>query len=661
MRTLTSIQSATLVTAEISFKLSTTDGGQTFSFSNEDIVSVTPLDWRIPFAGGLGKSANYTITLQTSIDWIVENLAQLPSGAAALNIQVNSDSFQPHNGRVRAISRDASRINQISLTVFDRFLNNDESFPPTLSDSYSELNPAVINENFGEPYYYGKQLRPYYLTPVDCNISTLLAPTTIDSSNGPVEVGSIYYQSTLKNGFDTTNKTVSLFSNYDWNFVDKTISGSANFEVGDFSSNDIRVWNYKGFATLNAYNVYAKNAGEPNSAGTIDVVSEGFTEGTVNYWVNLQTSDNTTGLLFDIDTTRNLSDIAGPSTIKWRGEYTNVTCTGSSFITFGTIQDFPDLGNLVIATSEFNVSSDAAWAGFWTSNGSYPIRSLLHNAGNSGLVDYKSSIMATVHMKPEAYENFSIYATQQNCTESIISDNPIHIQTHIFSENQIDFAQDQASASQAILTNCGYSFNCIFAERKPVSSIIDTVGKQTNTYMWAADSGVVNFRTYENSGTTTLDATLTTSDIQTIRIIDNPLGFSRFSSPKGSEYQVNYDYDFQKRAYQKTLYADKTNNSFCQSASNIGLTQRFSFDSKHIMETEVASNWINKEIKIGTLAEEFVTVRLPARFFGLELSDVVRIEHPAIIGSASNYQITQLNHDYMSGTVSFTAQELLEI
>jgi hypothetical protein len=50
---------------------------------------------------------------------------------------------------------------------------------------------------------------------------------------------------------------------------------------------------------------------------------------------------------------------------------------------------------------------------------------------------------------------------------------------------------------------------------------------------------------------------------------------------------------------------------------------------------------------------------LPARYFGIELADVLRVQHPALAGSEGLYQVTRLEADYLGGTVAVTAAKLL--
>lgn len=657
MRTLTSIESSTLINASLEFKLASTDGGNVWTFGNEDISNITPVDWRIPFAGGLGKSSTFKITIQTSIQWITENLTQIPNGQTFLNVSVNSDNFQSHSGRVRTISRDANKLNSIELTIFDRFLDNNNRFPPTLSDSYTELHPEVLNADIGKPYYYGKNLRPYYHVAVDCDIRTLIPPTNINSGNGPTAATSVYFQSDLGNGFDITNKSVALFQHYEWDYLGQTITGSGDFEVGDFATDDIRTWSYKGRSAVSLK--LAETGYTVNSDGFIGVMSEGVLDGNITYSQEKPSNINMMYLNSEVQTA--FTEIDRIGSIYYVGAITGASVTSASEYRFGQTS-FTNFFGVVSVNTHMIVDSDTLWGGYLSkSQGNYPLQLNLRNASVTGALSYDSTLMFSMHLKSESYKNYSIYTVHQNCSSSILSDNPLAIQSHIFSENTIGFNIEQSSESQLLVNNLGYSFSCYFDKRTPVFELADEIGIQTQTYMWAADSGVINFRTYQNCADVAINATITTSDIQDIKILDNPLGFSRFAAPKGSEYQIAYDYDFQQEKYKQVLYADKNNNGFCTSASNIGLTQRREFKSKYIMTSDVASIYMNKVVKIGTSNEEFVQVTLPARFFKLELADVVRVEHPAIIGSESVYQITQLNHDYKKGLVRFTAQELIEV
>jgi hypothetical protein len=57
--------------------------------------------------------------------------------------------------------------------------------------------------------------------------------------------------------------------------------------------------------------------------------------------------------------------------------------------------------------------------------------------------------------------------------------------------------------------------------------------------------------------------------------------------------------------------------------------------------------------------QEYLQMTLPARYFGIELADVLRVQHPALTGSQGLYQVTRLEPDYLGGTVAVTAARLL--
>ena len=52
---------------------------------------------------------------------------------------------------------------------------------------------------------------------------------------------------------------------------------------------------------------------------------------------------------------------------------------------------------------------------------------------------------------------------------------------------------------------------------------------------------------------------------------------------------------------------------------------------------------------------------LPARYFGLELADLVKVHHPMITGSQGIYQVISVKPDYLQGDVKVRAERLLSL
>jgi hypothetical protein len=193
------------------------------------------------------------------------------------------------------------------------------------------------------------------------------------------------------------------------------------------------------------------------------------------------------------------------------------------------------------------------------------------------------------------------------------------------------------------------------------------MGRMTATYMWVADSGMINFRTYQESSSATIDATITTSDMLRFELKESPLGSSNYESQKASRIQLDFDYNFITSRFENSVIADPDNTALCNSAQAQGIATELIEQTKHIVNltdvgfTNVASYYLGNRVRKHTQGEEFVEMELPARYFGLELCDVIKVKHPMIVGSESLYQVIALTPDYLKGTVALRASELLSL
>jgi len=59
--------------------------------------------------------------------------------------------------------------------------------------------------------------------------------------------------------------------------------------------------------------------------------------------------------------------------------------------------------------------------------------------------------------------------------------------------------------------------------------------------------------------------------------------------------------------------------------------------------------------------ETIVNMSLPARFFQMEATDVLKIKHPMLIGSESLFQVTKINNDFLNGRIDVEAQEIINL
>jgi hypothetical protein len=458
--------------------------GVTQLFNKNDIIKYPKISWEIDFGGGFGKPSTYDITIASSMGFLTSNALSLNKAETFLKIYVNSDNFTPHYGRIRGFERSASLPGVFTLKVYDNFIDGDPKIPiESIVDSYPITDPAVTNADVGYSLYYGKHVRPFYMTPVDCNISTFLGPRNVSSEN---HVSSFYF-----------------------------FNSNVNSQIG-----------------------YTGN------------------------WE--QQSDSTNILTF---TNSNL-----------------------------------DL--------DFNL-------------------------------DY-------------------VYASQVNCSDIAISENPNNIVTNILNQANFGFLSDQASHSQQEVNS--YNFQCFFEERIDLSEILQEFGELTSTNYWVADSGYVGFRTYQESSivTDSINFTIQPDDMvkNSLVIKDNPLGLIFYQTEKASRIKLNYDYNFASQKYEQLILADRSNNSFCSSIYNLNVRDEKLIDTKYIKETYTASLSLANYVRRLTIDDNLVEGVLHARFMGLELSDILLINHPAIIGSSDLFQTTKVEPNYETGEVYFTANKI---
>lgn len=280
---------------------------------------------------------------------------------------------------------------------------------------------------------------------------------------------------------------------------------------------------------------------------------------------------------------------------------------------------------------------------------------------NSDQVAIEGRINFDVNLYPSNYKNYSIFSFPTNSSDIAVSENPIGIVENILEQSSFSFVAAQSSLSQTLTTSL--QFQCYFGEQEEVQDILKEFGEISNTYMWIGDSGSLNMRTYQDSAAVTTDLTIGLNDMLDgqFSLLENPLGTTKYKSQKGNNVTINYNFDFQKNKYISSINAFKGNNSFCDSADASGLRKSIRRSTKYILQTDTASFYSSTIVRKVTQAEEFVNMTLPAKFFNLELADVVRVQHPMIVGSESLYQIVQLEQDLQNAKVSIVAQELLDL
>jgi len=656
MRNLSSIESTTNINASIKIGVTPVDQSTTFVFSQWNIQNMTPVQYEIDFLGGFGKSSTYQLTLSNCLDFWKDNFKKFIKAEVALTMTVNEDEFTPHIGIVQDITRFPNDPNLIEFQVFDKFFDNVPKYPvAAIVDSYTGVHPEVSNNDWGYPSYYGKHARPFYMTPVDCDLGSLVGPINVSSEN---HVSSLYFNRQKELGYYGEH---NLLLNQTWNQQsgsnNLTISNSA-FEVHDMSTTR-SIWKFTG-AELSYSNV--------DSSGAI------------TFWSNKNIDSNfgaTPNAPFEIQFYIRPELIVDPGLLIHR---TQKIFYSASIVNTPTPTPRLFRGILQVSSGHQRTASNMfAVLNQNFFNGTHIINSPVDKMGNGydnpilELYYATSSFLAfpseqfSCHwqatLKSENYTNYSIYAKQVNCSDIAISENPIHILTDIYSQSGLGFRQSQASDTQANLASSGFNFQCFFGQRESLTAISQEFGEVTGTYIFISDSGQINFRTYQESAEASIDAVITPDNYfeGSLVIRDNPLGTTVFDTEKAKRLSIQYNYNFTTQTYENVLTADPNNTAACNSIAATGVNNEIIKETKYILESGTTSLYLSNLIRKRTKDEQIIECNLPAQYFNLELADVVRLEHPILQGSESLYQITRLKHDYLNGQVGISATELVSL
>ena len=650
MRTLTNVQSETYIASMVKVQIVSADGTTTWDFDHADVVTLSEVKWESPYMGGLGKPSNYRIALSSSLGFITANIDQFPKATATLIVNLNDEIFRVHKGRVRQITRDGSDPNIFELSIYDALLDSNPKFPVgSIVDSYTSVHPAVANADMGYSQYYGKHIRPFFHTAVDCDIDQLIGPFNVSSEN---HVNSVFFNPDLHLGAITSQKH-NLLVHKDWaqqSGTSNQVSGGYPFEIIDLNPLDTRFWEFDGF-------LHKDNDTVTNTEGIFGIINNGYTKATAH----VDNADDPrvaapVSLIADV-----IVDKA--TRINYASNFTNTTVTSHS-VRIGVNSNDGNHRYTIANSSDATIAGSfdiqaTVGADLFTENKQGFIE--YHVFGSTtGLVTHTGSLSLGVSLKSSNYQNYSFFSPQVNCTDIAISENPAKILEDVFNQAGIVFRQDQSSSTQVNVQS--YNLQCYFAERDQVTRIIDEFGKITATYLWLGDSGMINQRTYQESADVTIDAIITTSDMFIgFKLISNPLGTSRFITEKARRVQVDYNYDFQKNIYETNLTADKNSNSLCDSANASGVETEIIQQSRYIMEADTASYYLGNIVRKATQNEEFVEMILPMRYLGLELADVINVRHPMLVSSDNLYQIVNVGHEYLKGRIKITGAKLLTL
>jgi hypothetical protein len=264
----------------------------------------------------------------------------------------------------------------------------------------------------------------------------------------------------------------------------------------------------------------------------------------------------------------------------------------------------------------------------------------------------------SAELRPQAYRRFRVFSPVVSSADIAISQNPLAILDDLFrNRTGTPFRQDQSSAAQLLTQS--YVFHCFLAERQPLADLVDEFARTTATYLWIGDSGMMQVRAYQESGQAAVDAGVTPDTLLELKLLQNPLGTSAYESEAASRFRVSFGYDFQLGRYLNAVQADRTTNALCRSAEAVGVRNELQRASRHILAPEVASLYLGTLVRKHAQTQEYLELKLPARYLGVELADVMRVQHPALTGSEGLYQVMRVEPDYLGGTVAVTAARLL--
>ena len=674
MRNLTNISSAAHFTPRMWLKLTSRDRAATFVHCHDDFIAMDAIEWEMPFTGGLGKPGNYNVSLSLPIDTVKERMAAYNRAEATLRVDVAGASFYPHVGRVRALRRDGMDLNQVTLTIVDRLFDDNPKVPvEAIVDSYSGAHPEELAVDAGYPLYYGDESqRNFYHTAIDCDLQQLLGPRNVSSIS---HTSSQYFNFRLGPD-DVTLDNIFLLKKT-WGQQSggtNLVSGGHPLEVGDISANDHRlifltsdVKSFRGVATRIDDQVFSCRPiefSEPDCASLF------------NFRCKPEFALNS-----DIkNSVFNLTRFEGTLTFSGIGYYgsqwnMNFEMEVGSYepnvpFTVHTVESYyfsldsnsdPMVRNFdrdVSSSPEFNVFSyqnNRLKTWFRMVLGRFDGPSRIESCGFARL-----GLMTSAQLMASAYNRYSVYSFRSDSSYIAISENPIAILDDVFSHHTFTpYVQDQSSAAQADCAS--YQFHCLFAERRPLVEIADEVGRICRVNLWLGDSGMVNFRTYQGSGAATVNRTLAPEDflLESFSLEESPIGSTLHEQELAREVTVEFGFHFQRDQYEKNLRAFPGNTAMCNSMEAVGVKNAVSKKSEYILASDTASLYLANLVRKHCQGNEFVSFAGGPNLFDLELADVVKVQHPMIVGSEALYQIIRAELNPLEGRAAFTAAKLI--
>ena len=605
------------VQPDVRLELTSRDGATTYVHCKDDFVSMTPIEWEIPFAGGLGKPSGYEVVLSLPLETIKARLADYNRAEVRLRVDVSSHAFQPHSGRVRSFRRQDDDPNLLTLQIADRFLDDDPVLPvESIVSSFADTHPKELGADTGYPLYYGLHHRPFYFTATDCDIDVLFGPRNVSSEN---HVNSVWFNSRFDSGDSVAQQHVFLV-NKAWaqeSGSTNQASGGSPFEIEDSISIATRIWEFK--------NVFLSQT-NPNSfyqpGAEVQTDSRGRLQSTLGVWAFTSTRFQARAY-WNIEPKGNLV-LERLTTIKAAVTFSFGTYTGCADLVMNSQVDQGGFvpAELVFAnvngkTPPYTLSVDSNFKDgdhrYWFLTESFSPSgisfSVLGSSLSTSTASFASEFCVSCSLDisgtlfSDSYRRFSIFSPVVNSADIAISANPIGILDHVFSAHTATpFLQDQSSDAQVNAQS--YSLNCFFADREPLNKIVDEFGRISGTYAWIADSGMMHYRTYQESGAATVDRTLSPDNyfFGSFRPIEAPLGSSITEQDFAREVTVEYGYHFQRDEYEASAKAFPANTALCNSADAAGISQSKVVRTRFIMGADTASYYLGNLVRTIGLA-----------------------------------------------------------
>ena len=665
MRTLTGISSLTIFTPQVRLTFISRDGQSTYVHSHDDIDNLSSLEWEMPFIGGFGETGFYDVELSVPLADIKTRIANYNRAEVTLRVDVGSSTFYPHVGRVRSIKRSGEDLNTIRMKIVDRFLDDNPMVPvESLVDSYATVHPEDID--LGYPLYYGDEsIRDFYHTATDCNIVSLLGPRNVSSIS---HSNSVYYNDKPEFSDDITLPNILLF-NKDWsdptcNFINAV--SDYPFDVKDAAFGDTKLFEFTGFDQSSSQYMISH------------VFSVFFDSGVtvVSQLVSQNSASGSPGMAVMPVFIKGLFDFLNVNHMIWRdvSSYTGATVQNSHNYHLIAVVDSGAgqmTSPMVLETFSSQNPDPTTFTGsvfFSSGSASYYLLnrrnkksaiSINRHHSVSGVDQiYRLDIIFAATLRSSEYKKYSVFSPRSSSSYIAVSENPFGILDDVMSlHTGTPYITSQSSATQVDVQS--YQLHCFMAERRPLRDIANEFGEICAVNMWMGDCGMVNYRTYQQSADAAVNRTLGPDDFISFDLDDSPIGSSLHQQELANKVTVKYAYHYQRNAFEESKRIFPANNAACNSVDAVGIKRDRTVTTEYITDPDVASLYLANVAMKYCQGGEFADFQGGPSLFDLELADVVKLQHPMIVGSEGLYQIIRIANDYKNGTVQATAAKLL--